>query len=136
MSRLSPFYSHLAVATSALGFAHSYTLAPEEGEPSGLLLESAISAAKNALAYLMLARDTLEKSRHETGAARARMQRTSNQAGRWAKQCLPTSLLSHFGFRNFHRAGKTPLLDTRTPSSAKVAARSPTSSLGYSKQTT
>ncbi len=75
MSRLSPFYSHLAVATAALGFAHSYTLlALEEGEPSGVLLESAIGDAKTALDYLMHARDTLEKSCHETGAARARVQ--------------------------------------------------------------
>jgi hypothetical protein len=72
MSALSPFYSHLAVAKAALGFAHSYTLlALEEGEPSGLLLEAAIGDAKTALAYLMHAADALEETCPKTAGAKA-----------------------------------------------------------------
>ena len=62
MSVLSPFYSHLAVAAAALGFAHSYTLTALKGEPSLLLLEAAISDAKTALCYLMRAADALEET--------------------------------------------------------------------------
>jgi hypothetical protein len=67
MSALSPFYSHLAVATAALGFAHSYTLTALEGEPSLLLLEAAIGDAKTALAHLTHAADALEGNCQETG---------------------------------------------------------------------
>ena len=66
MSALPPFYSHLSVAAAALGFAHSYTLLALEAEPSGLLLEAAISDAKTALAYLMHASNALNETRQET----------------------------------------------------------------------
>lgn len=72
MSTLSPYYSQLAVATAALGFAHSYTLlALEESEPSRLLLEAAIGDVKTALAYLIYASGVLEEFNRETGTAKA-----------------------------------------------------------------
>jgi hypothetical protein len=69
MSRLSPFYSHLAVATAALGFAHSYSLLALEGDPSRVLLDSAISDAQTALRYLRQAAAAVDNTRPEAGAA-------------------------------------------------------------------
>ena len=68
---LSPYYSHLAVATAALGFANSHTLLALEGEPSLLMLEAAIDDAKTALAHMMRAADALEGTRQKAGAAKA-----------------------------------------------------------------
>lgn len=72
MSTLSPYYSHVAVATAALGFAHSYTLLALDGDPSRLLLEAAIGDAKTALAYLIHACNALETNQEKgTGTAKA-----------------------------------------------------------------
>jgi hypothetical protein len=62
MSQVPSYYSHLSVAQAALGFAHSYTLAALEGDPSRLLLEAAINEAKIALWYLTHAAEALENA--------------------------------------------------------------------------
>jgi hypothetical protein len=69
MSRLSPFLSHLAVAAAALGFAHSCSLLALEGDPSRLLLESAISDAQTALRYLRQAAAAVDNTRPGKGDA-------------------------------------------------------------------